>query len=52
MQKLNTFKTFSSGLGSVDMKECAASTFNFLFYASSENKCKDLEDVLKSDSGK
>ncbi|XP_072680880.1 complement component C7 isoform X1 [Canis lupus baileyi] len=39
------------GLGSVDMKECAASTFNFLFYASSENKCKDLEDVLKSDSG-
>nr|XP_055181329.1 complement component C7 isoform X2 [Nyctereutes procyonoides] len=48
---VDSHKLKQSGLGSGDMKECTASMFNFLFYTSSENKCKKLEDVLKSDSG-
>jgi hypothetical protein len=37
--------------GSVEEKQCTASDFHFLF-TSSEHKCKELEDALKSDSGK
>lgn len=51
MQKLSTFKTFPSGLSSADMKSCTASTFKFVF-RSSKGKCKELEEALKSDSGK
>uniref|UniRef100_A0A8C0X924 Complement component C7 n=1 Tax=Castor canadensis TaxID=51338 RepID=A0A8C0X924_CASCN len=43
-------KIKQSDFGSVEEKQCTASDFHFLF-TSSEHKCKELEDALKSDSG-
>ncbi|KAL0628464.1 Complement component C7 [Plecturocebus cupreus] len=37
--------------GSVEGKECKSSGWHFLF-SSSAHKCKEMEDALKSDSGK